>query len=81
MTDSVPNPVEIFRKLDIDGSRYISLDEFEESKAYLETVLGEEFDEISALAPMFDSLDINHDGWIQPNEVDNDLEERMIVDY
>ena len=67
----------IFKTLDIDRNGYISIDEFDESKAFLKAFrddkkYGEEIFETESL---FNELDMNNNGRIEPKEIDNTLDD------
>ena len=70
------DPLNIFQSFDKDGNGHISFNEMDESKKILETIMKEknQAKEILDVATIFQELDLNNNGIIEPKEVDNSLD-------
>ena len=73
--NSTVDPLQVFKTLDIDGNGYISTNEFNESNAFLNTFTEDQAyaTEIFDTPTIFNELDKNNNGRIEPKEIDNTL--------
>ena len=78
-TNSTVDPLHVFKTLDIDGNGYISTNEFDESKSFLKIFTEDKAyaAEIFDTATIFHELDTNKNGWIEPKEIDNTLDDEI----
>ena len=80
----MPDPQHIFKTLDLNGDGYISKEEMEKSKDFLNTLTKQDNQRERSskqISPstMFLQLDANNNGKIEPKEIDKSLDDGIEI--